>query len=196
MKPSERLRSPGFTLLEVLAAVAVLGLVYVVVARGAIQGLQTQGDAGRRLRASLLADRVLSDLELALATGSAPQVGETQSSEEEFEVVVEVAPFDVASLLEAATPEEDRPAAATDSLRLLEPSVRGGVPTVLSIVVRVAWVEGISEREITRTSFAFDAEAAAPLLEGIQPPGTTPEGGDQGTPAGRQQPGTPAEPEQ
>ena len=167
MKPCERLRSPGFTLLEVLAAVAVLGLVYVVVARGAIQGLQTEGDAGRRLRASLLADRTLNELELALAAGSAPRVGESESSEEEFAVVVEVTPFDVASLLEAATSEADRPAASAASLELLKPSVRGGAPTLLSIVVRVAWIEGISAQEITRTSFAFDAEAAAPLLETI-----------------------------
>ena len=171
MKPCERFRSPGFTLLEVLAAVAVLGLVYVMVARGAIQGLQTEGDAGRRLRASLLADRTLNDLELALAAGNAPQVGESESSEEEFAVVVEVTPFDVASILEAATGEEGRPAASTASPQLLEPSVRGGVPTVLSIVVRVAWIEGVSAQEITRTSFAFDAEAAAPLLETI--PGRT-----------------------
>jgi prepilin-type N-terminal cleavage/methylation domain-containing protein len=170
MKPCERLRSPGFTLLEVLAAVAVLGLVYVVVARGAIQGMQTQGDASRRLRASLLADRTLNELELALAAGATPEIGETQSSQEDFEVVVEVAPFDVASLLEALTVEEDRPETSTASLRLLEPSVRGGAPTVLSIVVRVAWIEGVSEREITRTSFAFDAEAAAPLLETISGP--------------------------
>lgn len=167
MKPCERFRSPGFTLLEVMAAVAVLGLVYIVVARGAIQGLQTEGDAGRRLRASLLADRTLSELELALAVGSGPSVGETQHSEEEFAVVVEVTPFDVASLLEAAALGEGRPAASTASPQLLKPSVRGGVPTLLSIVVRVAWIEGISAREITRTSFAFDAEAAAPLLETI-----------------------------
>ena len=99
MNPCERRRSPGFTLLEVLAAVAVLGIVYVVVAQGAIEGLQTQGDAGRRLRASLLADRTLSELELAVAAGAAPEIGETQASEEDFAVVVEVAPFDLAGLL-------------------------------------------------------------------------------------------------
>jgi hypothetical protein len=35
-----------------MAAVAVLGLVYVVMARSAMQGLQIEGDASRRLRAS------------------------------------------------------------------------------------------------------------------------------------------------
>ncbi len=120
MRPSERFPRAGFTLLEVMAAVAVLGLVYVVVARGAMQGLQTEGDASRRLRASLLADRVLNDLELSLAGGSAPALGETETSEEEFTVVVEVSPFDLASLLEAANGEAAGPASLDDSPRAPE----------------------------------------------------------------------------
>jgi prepilin-type N-terminal cleavage/methylation domain-containing protein len=167
VKPCERPRSPGFTLLEVLAAVAVLGIVYVVVARGAIEGMQAQGDASRRLRASLLADRTLSELELAAAAGGAPEMGETQTSDEEFAVVVEVAPFDVAGLLAGVAAEEGRPAAPTPSLQLLQSSLSGGAPTVVSIVVRVAWIEGVSAREITRTSFAFNAEAAADAFESV-----------------------------
>jgi prepilin-type N-terminal cleavage/methylation domain-containing protein len=176
MKPCERFRSPGFTLLEVMAAVAVLGLVYIVVARGAIQGLQTEGDAGRRLRASLLADRTLNEIELQFAAGGEPSVGETQKSEEEFAVVVEVTPFDLASLLEAAAPEEGQAPASTASPQLLKPSVRGGVPSLLSIVVRVAWIEGVSAREITRTSFAYNPEAAYELLDAIPGRGDTGEG--------------------
>jgi prepilin-type N-terminal cleavage/methylation domain-containing protein len=167
MKLDERSRRVGFTLLEVMAAVAVLGLVYVVVARGAMQGLQTEGDAGRRLRASLLADRVLNDLEVELAAGEAPRVGETETSEEDFTVTVEVRPFDVAGLLQAGLQEDEAPAAATTGFQLLQPSVRAGVPILLTIAVRVAWIEGVSEREVTRSSFAFDAEAAAPLLAGV-----------------------------
>jgi prepilin-type N-terminal cleavage/methylation domain-containing protein len=165
MKRGERSRRVGFTLLEVMAAVAVLGLVYVVLARGAIQGLQIEGDAGRRLRASLLADRVLNDLEVELAAGEAPRMGETETSEEEFTVTVEVRPFDVSGLLPAAL--QGGEAAARTGLQLLQPSVRAGVPTLLTIAVRVAWIEGVSEREVTRNSFAFDAEAAAPLLAGL-----------------------------
>jgi len=182
MRPSERFSRGGFTLLEVMAAVAVLGLVYVVVARGAIQGLQTEGDASRRLRASLLADRVLNDLELNLAGGSAPALGETEANEEEFTVVVQVSPFDVTSVLPEATGQEGEPASSTAALALLKPSVGEGLPTLLSIAVRVAWIEGISEQEVTRTSFAFDLVAAAPLLEAIQPLETAPKEGDQGTP--------------
>ena len=167
MKRSDWLPRAGFTLLEVMAAVAVLGLVYVVVARVAIQGLQTEGDASRRLRASLLADRTLSDLEVELAGGAAPRVGETETTEEEFTVVVEVSPFDIGSVLQDGAGEGQRPTAPTSALQLLSPSRGGGVPTLLQVAARVTWIEGVSEREVTRTSFVFDAEAAAPLLEGI-----------------------------
>jgi hypothetical protein len=53
-------------------------------------------------------------------------------------------------------------------LELLKLPVGGGVPTLLSIAIRVAWTEGFRQEEVTRTSFAFDLEAAAPLLEQIQ----------------------------
>jgi len=166
MRGCERFRRAGFTLLEVMAAVAVLGLVYVVMARTTMQGLQTEGDASRRLQASLLADQVMSDLELSLAGGSAPALGETEASEGDFTVFVEVSPLDVPSLL--PTEQEKGAAGFTSALELLKPPVGGGVPPLLSIAIRVAWLEGFREEEVTRSSFAFDLEAAAPFLEQIQ----------------------------
>ena len=65
---------------------------------------------------------------------------------------------------------------------------------MLSIAVRVVWIEGISEQQVTRDSFAFDLDAAAPLLETIQPPETPREGEDQTTPQAPRQPGRPAAP--
>jgi hypothetical protein len=149
-----------------MAAVAVLGLVYVVVARGAMQGLQIEGDASRRLRASLLADRALNDLELTLAAGNAPALGEMESSEEEFTIFVEVSPFDIGSLLPLE--QEAAPARSTEAMELLKPPVGGGLPTLLSMAVRVTWLEGFRQEEVTRTTFGFDLGAAAPLLEQIQ----------------------------
>jgi prepilin-type N-terminal cleavage/methylation domain-containing protein len=167
MTSRDGLRRRGFTLLEVLAAVAVLGIVYVVVARAAIQGLQVEGDASRRLRASLLADRVLNDLELAMAAGSAPPVGRTEADEEDFAIVVEVTPFDVATLLESARLEAAATSAPSSPLALLAPSARGAAAPLLSIGVRVSWIEGVIEQEVTRTSFAFDREAVSTQLEAI-----------------------------
>ena len=188
MRHSERLPRAGFTLLEVMAAVVILGLVYVVLARGAMQGLQTEGDASRRLRASLLADRILNGMELSLAQGSAPTLGQTETIEDEFTVVTEVNPFDVATLLEDATGE---PVSSASELELLKPT-RGGTPMVLSITVRVAWTEGISEQQVTRDSFAFDLDAATPLLAPIQAQEKLREAQERATQPGRRRPGRPA----
>ena len=51
-----RRSDPGFTLLEVMAAVAVVAIVFTTLARVANQGMQSQGISKRRLEASLLAD--------------------------------------------------------------------------------------------------------------------------------------------
>jgi prepilin-type N-terminal cleavage/methylation domain-containing protein len=170
MRSCERSRRAGFTLLEVMAAVAVVGIVYIVVAGSAMQGLRTEGDASRRLRASLLADRVLSELELQQAGGSSLPPGETETTEGEFTILVEVSPFDVTSVLPKPTKEERAPARSAASFELLSPGLPGGVATLLSIAIRVTWIEGTSEEEVTRQSFAFDLGAAAPLLEQIPPP--------------------------
>ena len=66
------MRQRGFTLLEVLAAVAILGILYVVLADVAMQGLLSEGRSRRRLEASLLADQALSDIEIEMASGGPP----------------------------------------------------------------------------------------------------------------------------
>ena len=195
MRHSERLPRAGFTLLEVMAAVVILGLVYVVLARGAMQGLQTEGDASRRLRASLLADRILNGMELSLAQGSAPTLGQTETIEEEFTVVTEVNPFDIATLLEGAALQGGEPVSSASELELLKPP-RGGTPMVLSITVWVAWTEGISEQQVTRDSFAFDLDAATPLLAAIQAQEKLPEAQDRAREGRRRRPGTPGDAEQ
>ena len=53
----------GFTLLEVLGAVAVLGIWYFVLATIATDGLLKEGQSLRKLRAGLIADRMLAELE-------------------------------------------------------------------------------------------------------------------------------------
>jgi len=89
-------RRAGFTLLEVLAAVAVLGLVYSVLATAAIQGLRAEGDAGRRFRASLLADQRITEVEAQVAAGQTPEIGETEARAEEFTVRTVVKALDLA----------------------------------------------------------------------------------------------------
>jgi prepilin-type N-terminal cleavage/methylation domain-containing protein len=91
MSSSER----GFTLLEVLAAVVVLGLAYVALGSSGIQGLQHEGEARRRLGASLLADAALGDIEANVEAGGAPPLGQDETDQGDYRVTVEVAPYSV-----------------------------------------------------------------------------------------------------
>ncbi len=173
-RPAPRSRL-GFTLFEVLAAVAVLGLLYTVLARVAIHGLRAEGEANRRMQASLLADRALGDLQAELAAGGAASIGVTEREVGDFTLEVEIQPFDAGALLRTA-PNADTEALAKRELELLSPPARGGSAALLSAEVRVRWQEGVYEQRVIRNSFALDLEAAAPLLETIAPT----DGQDQG----------------
>lgn len=168
----------GFTLLEVLAAVALLGIAYTVLGGAGIQGLQHEGEAARRFEASLLADRVLDGIESAFDGGSAPPLGEDEQVEGDFRISIRVDPFD------AVVPERDRPRAlerAEERARRpgearrdgpdLGPSLlvgAGGQPGPLRRVeIAVAWSEGWGERRVTRTTFGLDPDAAAEVLSAL-----------------------------
>ena len=152
----------GFTLLEVLVAVGVLGLLYTVLAGIAMQGLRAEGESGRELRASLLADRALAELETGGDFRVAPP---RESEEEEFVLTVEVAPFELEL---PASSRRERGEHAPETTGSLIHRGRGSLASPLRrIDVVVKWNEGIFEREVRRTSFALDAEAAAPILESL-----------------------------
>jgi prepilin-type N-terminal cleavage/methylation domain-containing protein len=159
MKTSElSLRSRGFTLLEVLLAVAVLALVYTALANTAIQALRNEGESIRRLEASLLADRVLADVEVALEEGAPPPLGREENESDDFAIVTEVSAYDLPLELEA-------PEALKGGATLF--GSRGRESTVRRIDVSVSWTEGTEELTVHRTSFGLDLEQAAPLLEGL-----------------------------
>lgn len=141
----------GFTLLEVLAAVAILGMWFTVLAGVAIQGLRAEGENERRIRASLIADRVLADIELNLAVGEFPDETTDESEEEEFTIVVNSVP-----LTELEFAELD-----AELLLLLEGDLATLAVDLHAILVRVSWIEGAEEEEVTRLTYAWDS---APLL--------------------------------
>jgi prepilin-type N-terminal cleavage/methylation domain-containing protein len=160
-KPARR----GFTLLEVLVAVALLGVVVSVLARSAIEGMGYEGDATRRSRASLLADRALWNVEAGLEL--APPQALHQESEEagEFRVTVDVAPLElgaggIAALL---PPVEEVKGAKRPSAAEAAAAPAVGL-ALFRVFVRVTWVEGLRELSVTRSSFAYDASAAAEAL--------------------------------
>ena len=176
----------GFTLLEVLVAVALLGIVVSVLARSAIQGMSYEGDATRRTRASLIADSALWNVEAGLKLAPPQAKHEESDEEEEFHVTVDVAPLQLGpSGLEALLPPLPK---KTGSARQAKPDkngelARGGEATkkkqpavgidLFRIQVQVAWQEGLRDLAVTRSTFAYDATAAAEALgaEEEQTPG-------------------------
>jgi prepilin-type N-terminal cleavage/methylation domain-containing protein len=152
--------SAGFTLLEVLVAAAVLLLVYGTLARMNIEGLQAVGDASRRLRASLLADAAIAEIETQVRSGSAPPPGQVESEADGFRVEVAVTPFEFP--LPPPADGSQRPPAKL----LAAPS--GPTPSALrKVAVRVTWSEGLSERAVSRTDFVFDLAAAREVLAAL-----------------------------
>ena len=153
----------GFTLFEVLAAIFILGLWYVVLAQVALRSVMAESDTERRLEASLIADRVLDDLEAELDLGPV-QVGERREEQEDFAIVTRVAPFDATALLPAAEPGAPRPSAAPSLLRA---TAGAAEPPLVVVEVEVLWGEGDLARSVRRTSYARNVDATSALIESL-----------------------------
>jgi prepilin-type N-terminal cleavage/methylation domain-containing protein len=166
----ERTAARGFTLLEVLAAVALLAILYTVLARSAIEGLRAEGESERRLEASLLADtRLRESFEGAEGSYAVPPLGHSEVTEGDFTIILDVSPFE--------PPGEwgiDDPAAPS-TVVFAPPTDRAG-PVLRTIQLSVAWLEGAEQRQVTRTAFALDFQRVAALIGAIagveRPPGT------------------------
>ena len=97
----------GLTLLEVMGAVAILGLASVWLITPAMDATVRAGQARDRLNASLLADDVLAELETRAASeGIAP--GTHESERDGFRISVTAVAADASALLAAhnATPQQ------------------------------------------------------------------------------------------
>jgi hypothetical protein len=143
-----------------MAAVAVLGFTVAMLSRGAIQGMRYEGDASRRLAASLLADRALFEAESALALDVPPVPGRQEREDGEFRLVLEVAPLDPAALglptlFDARPSEPGTP----------RPPPSPATPKLFLVTVHVAWTEGLVEQSVSRATFAYDASDLAQVLE-------------------------------
>jgi prepilin-type N-terminal cleavage/methylation domain-containing protein len=176
------LHKAGFTLLEVLAAVAILGIAYIALGSSGIQGLQHEGEARRRFQASLLADSVLAEIEAELEAGVAPELGTDEREADDFKIEVEIAAYsfpmpeeedkdgkrlgNARSRLGGSDAQAQQPAIPGPSL-LGGESGPGAVSPLRRIDVRILWNEGFGERIVSRTTFALDPEAAGPTLAAI-----------------------------
>lgn len=145
----------GFTLLEVLAAVAVLGIWFTVLASIAIHGLRAEGRNERHLRASLLADTTLARIEQGLRLNEFPDEF-SESEAGDFRVEIET------MLLQDVEIEE----VENDLGILLTELVPRLAENLHMIEVRVIWTEGYDEYTATRTTYAWDNASFNALLEG------------------------------
>lgn len=158
----------GLTLLEVLAAVALLGLVYTALASKATQGVMSESDSLRRFHASLLADQTLAEIETTAAMKETPELGkrEEESEDEIYLVTTEVSPWNVP----LPPAPEGTPAATSGARTSNAESILGGSGTdsgaLLQVTVRVSWQDGIGERSVERVTFVLDSariQALGPL---------------------------------
>ena len=146
-----------------------LAILYTTLATVAIQGLRSEGESRRMLEASLLADWELSEFELELETGAAPEIGITRSEEEDgFTVTWEVTPLQIAIFKSASEQEQSRKASNPAGQPAPIPAGQSGVANAgatpfLRVELRVSWFEAGNERSVARTIFAVDEDAAAKL---------------------------------
>jgi len=135
---------------------------YGLLSAQSLHGFDIEGDAERRLLASLVADRHLADLEAALAEGATPVLGTTEDRDEGYDVRVDVEPL-VLPWSEAPEGETDRRAARNAPPSLLDPPAAGAAAPIVALRVTVSWDDG-RPRSVERTTFALDAEAVAATL--------------------------------
>lgn len=168
-------RLAGFTLLEVMAAVLVLGLIYTVLAESAMHGLRSEGTNRRRGEASLLADRRLAELEATLPGGAPLSPGSTEEDVPPYHVTVEVAPLDLLAMLppDPDAPEPSRNETPPASLLTTSPQ---GQSRIQQVTVTVAWDEAGQPFQVIRRTFTFDTTG----LDEIFPSENTPDTGEGG----------------
>ena len=158
----------GFTLFEVLGAVAILAIVYTTLSGVAIHWLRSEGESRRMLEASMIADWEVSEFELELDTGVAPELGVTEFEEDGLTLTWEVTPFETKIFKTAQEQEQERNARNPDtqSVAISTPQTNPAdttAPPFLQIELRVSWLEAGEERFVARTLFAVDEDAAAKL---------------------------------
>lgn len=150
----------GFTLLEVLGAVAILGISYLVLASTSIGAIQGIGREQRRIGASLLADQTVAELEIAVRTEQPLDPRQEEWESGPFTVRLEVLdmslqyegtgePQDAVDLLEFLGNEANGEFAEHRTKNLLLGYLR-------EVHVAVRWKDGPNEFQVTRTAFLYD----------------------------------------
>ncbi|MBW2269174.1 MAG: prepilin-type N-terminal cleavage/methylation domain-containing protein [Deltaproteobacteria bacterium] len=144
-------RQGGFTLLEVLAAVALLGIVFTALARSASVGVLSEGDSRRRLEASLVADLQLAELELAALSGETPELGVTETELDDLSIVIETQPWSLPEWLQDESGASDSTVSS-----VLGDGTEGNPGAIREIRLSVTWFDGVNERSVERVTYTVD----------------------------------------
>jgi len=143
-----------------MVAVTMMAFVVTALTRASVDGMRIEGEAYRRLQASLIADQLLADIESLPLQGGVAPVGVDESEQDGFSIRVETRPLDVTRLgLEFETGPEAPPLSALVGTEGLD-----SAPPLLEVLIIVSWFEGVDQIEVRRTTFSFDAASVAGLL--------------------------------
>ena len=161
----------GFTLFEVLGAIALLAIVYTMLSTAAIRGLQTEGKSRRKLEASLIVDLEMAEIEMELDRGIMRPLGEEESETEDglYLIRTEVAVFEMPNIETTARGPSSGPAGQRDAA---PPPPFGDEAPLREIRVRVGWGDPDDEQFVERVTYGIDqaaiqlAAAAAPSPSG------------------------------
>ena len=148
-------RTNGFTLLEVMGAVLILGLIGTSLMTATLESTRRTGEARDRLTASLLADSALADARARRDLGTLA-AGNDQSDQSGFQVSVRTTPLDAAALGFAPLMERERDEPPAEAL-----SANGrAAPPLYEIRVEVTAQNALVAE---RTSYLFDGQASQAL---------------------------------
>ncbi len=149
-------RHAGFTLLEVMAAIALLGIVFTVLARSAAVGVLSEGASRRLLEASLVADSQLAELELAAMAGQLPEPGVIETEFEDFAIVIEAQPWSLPDRL-----QEERDSVIATPSPIFGDGTDREQGVVREIWLKVIWHDGVNERSVERVTYLVDFSAVS-----------------------------------
>jgi hypothetical protein len=147
----------GLTLLEVLAAAMIFSMVMTVLIGTSSTAVHNIGVSARRLEANMLANEILTDLEIQMKQGIAPEVVENESTRDQF--AIRVFRTDLVQ-----NPEAD-PAGSTNAASSFALMLGPDLPEVAKHLkqydIEVSWIEQNGPQTVSRTTFAFDWQTAA-----------------------------------
>ena len=153
----------GFSLIEVLGAVSILGITYVMLATLAIQGMQITGESQRRLHASIIADELLMEYELAAALGEEIAVEEDEKDQDGFTIRWQVFDMSETEPIQGAEGENlDLFSFLAEEANGPHAEFRPGnflLGYLRELHIEVVWTEGVNEITVSRTGYVFDQGA-------------------------------------